>query len=349
MNLKTPLTLIGHEGSPYSRKIRAVLRYRNIPYRWVVRHGPEYTEPPPARVPLLPMLVWHDAEGVMQETMVDSTPQIRQLETEYQHRSVIPANASLAFLNALIEDYADEWVTRFMFHYRWHTQESSEWAGGHLTRQIDPSMEQTRLAEQAGQFAHRQISRLWVVGSSASTAERIEAGYRRLLSLLEALLQRQRFLFGDRPASADFALHGQLSQLAGWDPLPAGIARELAPRVVAWTERLEDLSGWQVSDTDWLGRAAAVDALIPLLKELSNGYAPFMLANADAVARGEDQVCCIVDGAPWQQRAAAYQGKCLSSLRAAFSELSLEDRHWLRQALATCGLLSLAEGDACHS
>ena len=41
---------------------------------------------------------------------------IRRLEADYLWRSIIPA---VAFLDMLLEDYGDEWLTKAMFHYRW--------------------------------------------------------------------------------------------------------------------------------------------------------------------------------------------------------------------------------------
>jgi prepilin-type processing-associated H-X9-DG protein len=78
---------------------------------------------------------------------------------------------------------------------------------------------------------------------------------------LDAHLETSRFVFGGRPAASDFALYGQLTQLAGFDPTAAAIALESAPRVVAWVDMVEDLSGLEPRDDDWLRRDAIPDTL----------------------------------------------------------------------------------------
>src|SRR5438093_11090712 len=113
-----PLRIVGMPGSPYSRKLRAVLRYRRIPHAWVHMASPEAEARPRARVALLPQLICPGREGAL-EAVIDSTPLIRRLERMYAARAVIPPDPVMAFLDALLEDYADEWLTKAMFHYRW--------------------------------------------------------------------------------------------------------------------------------------------------------------------------------------------------------------------------------------
>src|SRR5947207_1194273 len=114
----TQLTIVGVPGSPYSRKLRAVLRYRRIPHAWVLPGSPESRGLPEPRVALLPRLILPGDDGAL-EARVDSTPLIRVLEGSHRGRSVVPPDPAMAFLDALLEDYADEWLTKPMFHYRW--------------------------------------------------------------------------------------------------------------------------------------------------------------------------------------------------------------------------------------
>ena len=52
-----PLRIVGAPGSPYSRKLRAVLRYRRIPHAWINQGTPEARGLPEPRVQLLPQLI----------------------------------------------------------------------------------------------------------------------------------------------------------------------------------------------------------------------------------------------------------------------------------------------------
>ena len=276
------LRIIGAPGSPYSRKLRAVLRYRRIPYAWINQGSPETRGLPQPRVQLLPQLLLPGPDGSL-EARTDSTPLIRELEQRYPGRSAIPPDPALAFIDALLEDYADEWLTKAMFHYRWAFAADVANAAAILPRWFRTNQPEPDAVANGKMFAERQIGRLAVVGSNALTAPVIEESYRRLLQLLDAHLTQSRFVFGGRPACADFGLFGQLTQLVGFDPTPAALAHQQAPRVVAWVEVAEDLSGLQPEERDWTRRAAVPDTLRAVLAEVGRVYVPFLLANAAAL------------------------------------------------------------------
>jgi len=330
------LIIVGAPGSPYSRKLRAVLRYRRIPYVWVQSGGPEHRALPKPRVELLPQLVLRGKDGAL-EARVDSTPLIRELEALYPGRSVIPSDPALAFLDALLEDYADEWLTKAMFHYRWAYPADIAKASAILPRWRRTDSSESEALAMGKLFAGRQIGRLGVVGSNPTTGAVIEESYRRFLGLFAAQLEQSRFALGGRPAASDFGLFGQLTQLAGFDPTPTAVALELAPRVMAWVEVFEELSGLEPEEGDWLGRDALPDTLRALFAEIGRVYAPFLLANADALARGAERVECTIDGRPWVQAPFPYQGKCLQWLREGHAALAPADRRAVDAALAGTG------------
>ena len=217
-----PIALSGAPGSPYTRKMLAVLRYRRIPYRFMLPTNPRLAELPRPKVSLLPTFYLPDEAGGL-AAVTDSTPLIRRFEREYEGRGLIPSDPAIAFLNELIEDYADEWLTKAMFHYRWAYPADVAKAAVILPcwRGYCRSDDEMRAAADA--IAERQIGRLRYVGSNGVTGPVIEASYKRFLTAFEDLLRGQPYLLGQRPSSCDFAVYGQLTQLAEFDPTPMAL------------------------------------------------------------------------------------------------------------------------------
>ena len=92
----------------------------------------------------------------------------------------------LAFINYLLEDFGDEWVTKYMFHYRWYFEEDANVAGTILPLvDIAVNTPNETLAQYKEFVSKRQIDRLWVVGSNDGTADFIDSSYKRFLNLME--------------------------------------------------------------------------------------------------------------------------------------------------------------------
>jgi len=326
MTMETrPLELLGAPGSPYTRKMLALLRYRRIPHAviWGGHQNPPAGYPVP-KVKLLPTFFFPRGDGGF-DAVVDSTPIVRRLETSYPERATIPSDGALSFLNYLIEDYADEWLTKAMFHYRWHYKADRENAGPLLIYWSLPQIAASNADAMIAMITKRQYERLYVVGSNDITAQTIEQSYQRFLEVFDRLIQHRGYVLGARPASADFAIYGQLTQLGIVEPTSAALTAR-CPRVRAWIDRMEDLSGLSPRDSDWLNVTEAAAVCRPLLTEIGRVYAPFLLANAAALAADRESFESEIDGRPWTQPTFPYQAKCLTWISEAYNALSGGDR-----------------------
>jgi len=253
------------------------------------------------------------------EPMIDSTLIIRRLDAEHDARQLAPSCPGLALLDSLVEDYADEWLTKAMFHFRWTYQPDIDKSIAVLPIWFEAPMDDETLYAYGREFAARQIGRLRYVGSNSLTGPVIEAGFRRLLQILERHLCRYPFVFGQRPTAADFAIFGQMSQCALFDPTPAAIVAKEAPRVLAWTIAMEDLSGAESGDL------FAIDSLPPttleLLAEVGSTHVPLLLANEQAFDESRTTFQAQVCGTAWEQSAFTYHLRCLRNLRSEYDAL----------------------------
>ena len=323
--------LIGANPSPYSRKLRAILRYRRLPHIWRLRRPAMSAEIEAVKPKLVPILRFPDGTY-----RVDSTPLAYELEARHLERSIIPPDPADAFICHLIEDYADEWGTKWMFHHRWKEDATAAWAAGWIAQDTLPAP-QGKPGEIFARFFHdRQRGRMALVGSSPATAALIESSYRKVLGILGAQLGGERYLFGTRPSLADFALYGQLTQLA-IDPWPVSILRELAPLLEGWVIVLDDASG---VEGDWQPQAAwAAETRKALLTRIAAEYLPFLRANAQALRAGAKNLQVEIEGHPYTQEAFAYQGKCYAEILRRWTALPIAARDALTPLLTETGVM----------
>ncbi|MFT5711410.1 MAG: glutathione S-transferase [Halioglobus sp.] len=337
---------VGGTGSPYTQKMVALLRYRRVPYAvtWgqpaMVCDALGVEKPKPALMPTF----FFDNDGETQ-AVCDTTPIIRRLEEMYPGRSVLPQDPALAFIDYLIEDFADEWCTKYMFHYRWYLETDADNAGTLLPLGLDVSMPQEQLSEIKKLITDTQVGRLYVVGSNDTTAPVIDASYRRFLTAMENHLANQKFMLGGRPGAGDFGLYGQLTQLVGFDPTPRNITHEVSPRTVAWVDHMHDQCGLEPGEQHWVSLQDQPASLRELMEEIGRVYAPAQLANARAVQAGEKSWEAQINGERWTQPSFSYQAKCLQWTNERYRALSEHDRALVDTLLQETGvetMLSLA-------
>jgi glutathione S-transferase len=332
----TAYIIHGGLGSPYSMKMRAVFRYRRIPHIWKQMDIQDRAIFANVKAPVIPIIrfpdgSWHN----------DSTPMIYTLEKLHSGRSIVPSDPAQHFLAYLLEDMADEWGTKAMFHYRWFRprdqKQMSEW----LAFDRLSGHGRDTIVKAAETFRARQVGRMALVGCTPENAPIIEESAKQILGVFEKHVTEEPFLFGTQPSLADFGWMGQLSQLAV-DPTPQDLMRAIAPFTFRWLMNLDDASGIEGQWRD--PNAPLSPAVRALLKMAGEVFFPFLIANAAAFEKKQETFSVTLLGRTYTQGTFRYQQRCLWDLRERFKGLDGATHARLDPVLKESGCLEPLKG-----
>lgn len=301
--------IFGANSSPYSVKIRALMRYRHIPYVWKrlwIEEEQAGDHDKTVKPEFMPVVKYDD--GQVQQ---GSTAIAYELERRFAslERSVIPRDQGLAFLVHLVEDFADEWLMKATFAERWAADEAARtWSARWMVADALTPASREHVHAQAKQLVDRRVAQIPRIGADLTFFQRVMRNV--LIAHERHLNESHRFLFGSRPSLADFALYGQLSQLLV-DPGSASFMRASTPRVFAWTHAFGELSG---VDGHWV-TPAELDAALPqvievILRKCGVMYLPYLKANAAALEAGEASFSVVLPGTTLRQPPLSYQQGC---------------------------------------
>lgn len=319
--------LYGVLGSPYVAKLRAILRYRRIPFDYIPASfdwapdfqlvRPELAHVNPRIVPIL----WFPSDS---SHRVDSSVIAQDLEKLHQNRRIVPDDPGTAFLSHLLEDMGDEWLLKIAFLYRWGNEADRNFSNRAVMAELlGGGVSQDTILRASAQFRDRQISRMPLVGCTEENAPLIEEVYRRVLDAFTKFRTELPYLFGTRPSLGDFGLFGSLFTCRN-DPTPGAVMQQRSPSTLDWIYALDEASG---VEGKWLPPSEPVtEGVKDLLRIAGDTYLPFLKENAAAIARAEKTVNIRILGLPFRQATFKYQAKCLEWLRQDFAALKGEAR-----------------------
>ena len=129
-------------------------------------------------------------------------------------------------------------------------------------------------------------ARLWVIGSNNVTEGVIEESFSNLVSLLNKHLETRKYLFGQRPALADFALWGQVYN-AWTDVTCKKIIEADFPNVKKWIDRMLEPK----KEGDFEQWVSLEGTLMPILfSEVAQTFLPWVAANNNAIKNGDESL-----------------------------------------------------------
>ena len=332
--------IYGAELSPYSVKIRAYFRYKEIPHKWIIRDQKSNVEFKKfAKLPIVPLVVTPEKKGLQ-----DSTPIIKLLEEQYPNNSVTPPEAHTAFVARILEEYADEWLNKAMFHYRWRYKDDQMSASERFVGLMMPAwankiplLNRALQKRLAATIRKRMSSRLWVVGSNSITESQIEQSLDSFLHLGEQHLRGRPYFFGFRPSIADFGIWGQVYNMST-DPTENQIIESRFPATLKWIKRM--LHPKPEGDFEpWVDLEAT---LMPILKQdLAAVFMPWLDANNKALANDEKELIVKIKGNDFRHSVGSpqkYHAKSFAMLLGEYNDLS--DKTKLDTVLQETGLIS---------
>ena len=270
-----------------------------------------------AKLPLIPLVV--DARRRRRcRTRRRSSSASRRCT---RSRRSIRADPALAFLSALIEEYADEWGNKPMFHYRWFYEADQESGGRAHRAQHDTRTPTGELpAGIRAMVKARMVPRLAFVGSSPATKDQIEGSFQRQLAILErhldgapVPLRRPAGVRRLRPLRAALPVldrsdarrdHARPGPARRW----RGSQRMLDPRA----ERRVRAAGRR-----WRRRCCRSCATRSR-RSSSPGRPP----TREALAAGEKEFTVELGGKPFTQETQKYHAKSLAALRARYAAVA---------------------------
>lgn len=290
--------------SPYSSKALALMGYSGIPHRVRIQNAV-------TRYTVLRKLTGKTMVPVLRQGpwAINDSTRIARYVMQRTGRPTLPASEGEA-LAWLIEDFADEWMVRWMVHSRWRHSVDAERISEIIGREL------TGPVPVGAKWIGRPVARLlqeqmkgWGVRAENDLA--LESSALRCLEALETILsQGPGYLFGEYPTVADFAVYGALVQYQA-DPTgrqsiePYKAVRRYVGRIDAMADRPPTV----ISDP---GMRADLERLQPLFAEVLGTYWSVMIANYRARLGGgrREMVAELVDGSQFHVMTSGYlQGR----------------------------------------
>ena len=335
--------IYGAELSPYSVKVRSYFRYKEIPHQWIIRNQQTQKEfNKLAKIQVIPLVLTPE-----REVLQDSTPIIQSLEEKFPQNSIIPSEIHTAFISRFFEEYADEWVVKPMFHYRWRYKADQNAASQRFGELFVPGWAKRLpilhkiLKNQAAKiFKKRMKTRLWVIGSNLKTEGEIERSFTNLLGLLDIHLHHRPYLFGARPSLADFGLWGQVYN-AWTDVSGKRIIEGGHPNVKQWVDRMLNPK----NEGDFEQWSSLENTIMPILiTEMAQVFMPWLSANNKAIQNGEDSLSITINGNVFEHKVTSVQKYHTKSFSALLEEYTaIPDKTELNDILKSAGLLKFLE------
>jgi glutathione S-transferase len=262
--------------SPYSSKASALIGYAGLECTETIQNAVN-------RFATIKRLTGKTMIPVLRrgEWAINDSTQIARYVQQRTQRRLLPEREELHALCWLLEDFADEWLSKIVLASRWLNAEDRRDTADAIGDELVAGL--PGISSLAGRGVARAIrSELAPGGINEDNRGVLERSRARVLQALESLLEEPPgFLFCEHPTVADFAFFGQWTQFAR-DPSGADVLR-MYPNVSEYLDRLDAMTLPHPLVRDAEACQRPLSELRGLFAEFLGTYWPVLVTNYQAI------------------------------------------------------------------
>jgi len=288
--------LIGSEMSFFTRKLEAQLRFQEVLWRYLFKTEQRKAElEQKAGTHFIPLLFTPD-KWLIHDTIAIGP----MLSERFHERAVIPTTPLQRACCFILEDAFNHWLGRVCVHSRWCYPDNVEWVGPRfganlvLDRSINIPFSDAELEQLApiGPMMYEGFGKnaCEVNGVGHDQAAAVKGDFHKLLDALVVHFSEHRFLLGDRPCLADFALAGASKAHFVTDPEPKSWLGQYGDMLTRYTNQFFDDT--PLDSNPWPEDDRVPDTLKVVLDYLQGSYFQSAPANIAAGLTGEKYFEC---------------------------------------------------------
>jgi glutathione S-transferase len=248
------------------------------------------------------------------ERAINDSTEIARYVIEHSETPLLPAE-DLEPLSWILEDFFDEWVTRWVIFSRWFHRRDMKKLQDDIAEEFAWGL--PVLGTAVGKLASYQLkSAGWPVGIREQNRDSFERSRHRVLQGLEQLFEEgPPFLFNAHPTVADFGLFGPLFQYRH-DPTGSELCR-LYPNARGYIQRLNQyrldeagpsINGFKKEQTDH-AESRQLSELRDLFAEFLGTYWRILVKNYRVYSRdgrGQETQVELLDGSLFEFTSSGY-------------------------------------------
>ena len=287
--------LYGSEVSLYTGKIRAYLKYKQLPFTEVLSTVSVYKKiiRPKTGVTFIPVVKTPSGE-YLQDTarIIDYFEAQTSPPSNGCKLSIVPTTPAQQLVSELFALWGDEWLVIPAMHYRWN-KDNFPFIYEEFGQVVTPKAPKFIKAYFGKKLAKKFQGFVPLLGITEKSIPYIEDWYENtVLHYLNEHFATHKYLLGDKPCTGDFGLLGPLYAHLYRDPVPKQLMDKLAPNVAAWVRRMNNPSTAQQASTsasndinnpNFLENDEIPATLLPLLKDMFTQQWPVLKSTSEAL------------------------------------------------------------------